>query len=319
MSEFSFRALQEEDLSLLHGWLNQEHLRPFYQRTKVDLDSVVARYRPRLAPSSPTHCHLALLDGHPVGNLQCYRNADHSEYAAVIGTTDGVSVDFFLGQTDLVGRGLGRKMLAAYLNQIVAVLYPDQARVYVCHTMANVRAIRCSHAVGFRHLRDVVEDGAPSVLMVFERAASLDTGAPRRLQSFQVSLKAWILDQDRVLFVRERATGYWEIPGGRIDVGEEHTPQPDVLARELREELGSENCITIGAPIVTWVRQRPEDFVFVVGYLCRYGGGQLQLADEHDTLAWFDVSGLPPSPLAPGYERAFADFRAVHARMRAGL
>jgi 8-oxo-dGTP pyrophosphatase MutT (NUDIX family) len=147
----------------------------------------------------------------------------------------------------------------------------------------------------------------------------IDRGAPRRLQSFQVSLKAWIVHGDRVLFVRERGTGYWEIPGGRIDVGEELVPQREVLSRELTEELGEDHGITIGPAITTWVRQRPEDFVFSVGFLCRWQGGPLVLADEHDLLEWFPLAGSPPAPLAPGYDQAFEALREALARLRTGL
>ncbi|HRD78724.1 MAG TPA: NUDIX domain-containing protein, partial [Hyphomicrobiaceae bacterium] len=67
---------------------------------------------------------------------------------------------------------------------------------------------------------------------------------PRAIQRFEVSLKAFIVGADRrALFVREADTGYWELPGGRIDVGEEWQLHEAVLAREITEELGAGFCI----------------------------------------------------------------------------
>lgn len=111
---------------------------------------------------------------------------------------------------------------------------------------------------------------------------------PRAIQRFEVSLKAFIVRDDRVLLVREADTDYWELPGGRIDVGEEWEQHDAILAREIAEELGHGFRVTIGAQTVTWTRRRPSDgvFQFVVGRVCRHVAGEPALSDEHDDLAW---------------------------------
>lgn len=111
---------------------------------------------------------------------------------------------------------------------------------------------------------------------------------PRQIQTFEVSLKAFIVRDGRLLLVRESDTGYWELPGGRIDVGEEWEQHATVLAREIREELGASFEIEPGREVITWVRQRPVDgvFQFAVGRICRYTRGAAQLSDEHDRLLW---------------------------------
>jgi len=113
-------------------------------------------------------------------------------------------------------------------------------------------------------------------------------GMPRAIQRYEVSLKAFIVRDGRALFVREADTGWWELPGGRIDVGEEWLPHSEVLAREIREELGDGFRLTVHAPAVTWTRQRPSDgvFQFIVARLCTPGGGPPELSGEHDRIAW---------------------------------
>ncbi len=112
---------------------------------------------------------------------------------------------------------------------------------------------------------------------------------PRAIQTFEVSLKAFIVREGKALFVREADTGYWELPGGRIDVGEEWETHASVLAREMREELGSAFTLTFGPEAATWVRQRPTDgaFLFIVARLGRpTAPGEPVLSDEHDAFAW---------------------------------
>ena len=60
--------------------------------------------------------------------------------------------------------------------------------------------------------------------------------APRTIQTFEVSLKAALFSDGRLLLLQEADTGYWELPGGRIDAGEERTPHDAILAREIAEE-----------------------------------------------------------------------------------
>ena len=81
----------------------------------------------------------------------------------------------------------------------------------------------------------------------------------RAIQRFEVSLKAFIVHEGHALFVRESDTGWWELPGGRIDVGEEWEPQSAILAREIAEELGRNLELSVGREAVTWMRRRPTD------------------------------------------------------------
>lgn len=131
---------------------------------------------------------------------------------------------------------------------------------------------------------------------------------PRAIQRFEVSLKAFIVREGRALFVREADSGYWELPGGRIDVGEEWEPQAAVLAREMAEELGRDFAVTFGAEAVTWVRQRPTDgqFLLLIARIGRAREGEPVLSDEHSELAWLGpeaAMGLDFPP-ASGYPDA---------------
>ena len=126
---------------------------------------------------------------------------------------------------------------------------------------------------------------------------------PRDIQRFEVSLKAAIFRDGKLLLLQEADTGCWELPGGRIDVGEERLPHADILAREIAEELGAQFRVKLREEIVTWVRQRPTDgvFQFIVARLANFEGGALALSDEHKALRWttpVDWASLEFPPLS---------------------
>jgi 8-oxo-dGTP diphosphatase len=136
----------------------------------------------------------------------------------------------------------------------------------------------------------------------------------RTIQRFEVSLKAFIVHDGRALLVREADTGFWELPGGRIDEGEEWLDHAAILAREIREELGPDVRIEADTAAVTWVRLRPTDGVyqFLVARRCRLLSGVPRLSDEHAALAWHTPAtwgGLtfpPQSGYAEGLARLWA-------------
>lgn len=136
---------------------------------------------------------------------------------------------------------------------------------------------------------------------------------PRRaLQRFHVAVKALLVHEGRLLFVRESTReGWWELPGGRIDVGEEGLAQSDVLRRELAEELGPEFQCEIGEPYLTWIRPvKPElgEYTFVVAHLCDEPRGAIRLSHEHVDHVWADEDAARALALAPGYARPMAQF-----------
>ena len=135
---------------------------------------------------------------------------------------------------------------------------------------------------------------------------------PRAIQTFEVSLKAAIFREDRLLLVQEADTGFWELPGGRIDVGEERLAHADILAREVAEELGAAFKIRPRAELVTWVRQRPTEgmFQFIAARLADDVSGKAVLSAEHQGMRWT----MPPDWDAMEFPD-LSDYRAALGRV----
>ena len=137
---------------------------------------------------------------------------------------------------------------------------------------------------------------------------------PPSIQIFPVSIQAVIARDVALLVVRERVGQLWELPGGRIDAGEELLPPRAVLQRELREELGPEFRCRIGAPVLTFAhapRHAGRPPVFVLGLRCDQPEGEIALSDEHDAWRYVDAQSWRSLPMAPGYAAALAEWFAA--------
>jgi len=96
-----------------------------------------------------------------------------------------------------------------------------------------------------------------------------------------ISVKAIIIENGKV-WLRKNERDEWELPGGKIDPGEQ--PEETVL-RELLEELGftSEVNGIVDAHMYTIQKSLDESFgVFVVSYLCTVlnQSGEFELIGE---------------------------------------
>jgi RimJ/RimL family protein N-acetyltransferase len=119
----------------------------------------------------PTRQFLIVVDGRPAGMIQTYRVADHREWQQLVQVGDDVAgVDLMIGEPDLVGRGLGPRVLSQFAREVVFV---DSEINGVVATVeeSNQRSWRAFEKAGFLHVRDVEEDGLPHRLMRLDRRA----------------------------------------------------------------------------------------------------------------------------------------------------
>jgi aminoglycoside 6'-N-acetyltransferase len=75
-----------------------------------------------------------------------------------------------IGEPDLVGHGLGPRVLAVFTRDVV---FADAGIEVVVVTVeeGNRRSWRAFEKAGFRHVRDVEEDGLPHRLLRLDRPA----------------------------------------------------------------------------------------------------------------------------------------------------
>jgi 8-oxo-dGTP pyrophosphatase MutT (NUDIX family) len=126
---------------------------------------------------------------------------------------------------------------------------------------------------------------------------------PKQRDRYQVSLKALITNSHgEVLALNALPTGsfagYFDLPGGRIDVGEFSTPLVDILRREIREEVGdleleiTEAPVAVGRHLIGAESDRADGESIHVMYLffeAKYLGGDITISSEHAGFRWLDL------------------------------
>src|SRR5258708_26740711 len=116
----SFRRLAEDDLPRMHAWLNTPHVNQWYSEGDGSYATIVDHYGPMIRGEKPTSGYVMLLDAEPVGFIQWYLIEDHTEYGEALQVEPGAAgVDLFIGEPDLVHRGLGPAGLGRFLRAIV--------------------------------------------------------------------------------------------------------------------------------------------------------------------------------------------------------
>lgn len=130
-----------------------------------------------------------------------------------------------------------------------------------------------------------------------------------------VSIKGVLLIDGEVLLVRNERRE-WELPGGRLEIGE--TPE-QALAREFEEEL--QLRVEPQGIIDSYMFEViPSRNVFIVTYGCRlHGDFSPRISDEHSAFALHDLAALDALPLPMGYRRSIRAWTAMAAAAQVRL
>ena len=138
-------------------------------RAGETFEQTAAHYGPPLRGEEPTDHYVILVDGREAGMIQTYLVADYADWDAIVEAGAGVAgVDLLIGEPDLAGRGLGAEILVAFARDIVFARPGTHACVATVEE-ANRRSRRAFEKAGFRHERDVEEDGLPHRLLRLDR------------------------------------------------------------------------------------------------------------------------------------------------------
>ncbi len=135
------------------------------------------------------------------------------------------------------------------------------------------------------------------------------------LPQFSISIKGVALDVfGRVLLLKNEREE-WELPGGRIEIGE--TPE-QCVAREIFEETRWK--VRTGPILDAWMYyiNAAEKHVFIVTYGC-YPQTDLDpvLSHEHKEIGLFTAAETAHLNMPDGYRRSIATWRAELQRNRA--
>ena len=109
-----------------------------------------------------------------------------------------------------------------------------------------------------------------------------------------IGVKAVILDGNKILLIKrsnkyDDFSGAWDIPGGRINFGEEPVSG---LRREVKEETGLDLKEILRPLDARTVFNDGERQIVRITYLCKTADREIKLSDEHTEMQWFDINDL---------------------------
>lgn len=119
------------------------------------------------------------------------------------------------------------------------------------------------------------------------------------LRNFRIAVSALIFDEGRILLALRRDIGWWNLPGGGMEVGE---TVEETVHREVLEETGLE----IEIEQLVGVYSKPQKQELVLTFRCQVIGGHLIETDESSECRYFLPTELPRT-LLPKHRQRIED------------
>jgi aminoglycoside 6'-N-acetyltransferase len=179
VSDVSFRPMLEEDLPLVADWLRQEHMQRWWKDPTAP-DHVEADYLPSIQGDDPTELFIIVWEGRDIGLIQRYRMDDEPDWEQSLAASGltfdrAAGIDYGIGVPDLVGRGIGTAVIAAF-SASVFDRYPDIDSIVVTPQAANHASCRVLEKAGYELAwtgiieSDDPSDAGPAALYILRRA-----------------------------------------------------------------------------------------------------------------------------------------------------
>lgn len=143
------RAMTRGDLPILARWLREAHVRRWWGNDgDPGTDAVLARYGPRVDGTTPTRMWVVDVNGHSIGFVQDYRIRDYPDFALLTPDPDAIGLDYVIGEPAWVGRGIGARILWAWMLG-ARRRFPDAPAYFAAPDHANAASLRILDKAGF--------------------------------------------------------------------------------------------------------------------------------------------------------------------------
>lgn len=175
-----FRRLTDDDLPMLHRWLNEPGVVRWWEGDDVSWAGVVRDYGS--GNDDPTEHWIAVVDGRDAGWLQCYAWADYADedetkaqWGAGVDRA-AAGIDYLVADPAERGTGVGSAMIRAFVRDVVFGLHPGWTQASAGPYVANTASWRALERAGFRRLADYDsgDDDGPCRVLVIDRTVAAD-------------------------------------------------------------------------------------------------------------------------------------------------
>lgn len=145
----ALRAMTRGDLSDVTRWRQHEHVHRWWASDgEPTRELIEAAYAPNIDGRTPTRMWVVEVNGRSVGFVQDYRIGDYPEYALLGPDAEAIGVDYAIGEPAWLGRGLGVRLLWAWMLRTRHRL-PLATTYFAAPDHRNVGSLRILAKAGF--------------------------------------------------------------------------------------------------------------------------------------------------------------------------
>lgn len=110
------------------------------------------------------------------------------------------------------------------------------------------------------------------------------------MDDFRIAVKAFIVKDGKLLTLKRipnevHYAGKWDIPGGRLEIGEDPFPG---IKREVKEETGLDIDILLPFSVKHFVRDDKQKITMII-FLCKLLNHDIKLSKAHTEYKWSDL------------------------------
>lgn len=110
----------------------------------------------------------------------------------------------------------------------------------------------------------------------------------------KVDVRAFVLQNEKLLLVKERSDGLWTLPGGWADINQSPS---EAAIRETKEESGYD--VAVVRLLALWDKQKHDHplqwpHIYKCFFHCEIIGGEQEENLEIEEIGFFDIKQLPP-------------------------
>ena len=147
-TRLAIRAMTRGDLRDVARWRAADHVRRWFTDGEPTLEWAEAKYGERIDGMSPTRMWVVEVNGRSVGLVQDYRIGDYPDYALLGPDPDAVGIDYLIGEPAWVGRGLGARMLWAWMTR-ARTRFAGTQHFFAAPDHRNQASVRILRKAGF--------------------------------------------------------------------------------------------------------------------------------------------------------------------------
>jgi aminoglycoside 6'-N-acetyltransferase len=143
------REATRADLDDLVAWRSDAEVKRWWSAGEIESDEQVAeKYLARIAGDSATRMWLVEVNGRSAGFVQDYRIGDYPEYAVLGPDPEAIGVDYAIGAEQWRGKGLGPRVLWAWMHR-ACVVHPRATAYFAAPDHRNAASRRILLKAGF--------------------------------------------------------------------------------------------------------------------------------------------------------------------------